>query len=117
MQYSEALPLALNHPTGARPARRGRFWPKQRLVPAPTWSRLGVRQTRPSRAQSAVSDPERHFDTLNYRTATGLLDHLVGERKQRRWHLKAKCLGRFYVDDKLELCGLYDWEFRGHFAL
>ena len=36
-------------------------------------------------------DPERHFVTVDYRAATGLLDHLVGAELERRRQFDADC--------------------------
>ena len=35
------------------------------------------------------------------------LDHLVGAREERRWHLKAEGFGGLKVDDQLEFRGLH----------
>ena len=37
------------------------------------------------------------------------LDHLVGTREQRRWHLQAERLGGFEVDHQFDLHRLLDW--------
>jgi hypothetical protein len=39
-----------------------------------------------------------------------LLDHLVGERKQRRRHPQAKRFGGFEIDHKIEFDRLFDWK-------
>jgi len=41
----------------------------------------GVQQPRPWPDGEAVDDPSRHFATVNYRSAKGSLDHLVGGSK------------------------------------
>ena len=39
-------------------------------------------------------------------------DHLIGERQQFIRHLEAERLRGLEVDDKLELCRLYQWQVR-----
>ena len=83
----EFLLLALNRRGGERMSRQ----------------LLGVKQPPPWRRRAAVIDPKRHFAATNYRTAKGLLDHLVGARKQRRRHGEAEHPSGLGVDDEFEL--------------
>ena len=46
-----------------------------------------------------------------------LLDHLVGEGKERRWHIDAKTFGGLEVDHELEFDGLHDRQVGGLFTL
>jgi hypothetical protein len=39
-----------------------------------------------------------------------LFDHLVGAAKQRERYVKAKGLGRFQIDDQLDLGSLLNWK-------
>jgi len=61
--------------------------PNGRLEKLPRGSMIGA----------AVVDPKRHFATANYCIAKGLLDHLVGEREQRRRHCQAEYFGSLDV--------------------
>ena len=45
----------------------------------------------------------------------GLLDHFVGERKQRWWNFEAERASGWQVDDKVELCRLHDRQIGGLF--
>jgi hypothetical protein len=97
--------------------------PKNGIIPAALWARYhapigrSVTDFRPlswslsERSESrapcgrlvpVVIDPERHFASTNYRTANGLLDHLVGDGEHRWRHLDAKCSRRLQVDHELE---------------
>ena len=58
--------------------------PERRSVPAPTWSRTGAKRTRPTRVQTAVDDPQRHFAAINWCVAKGLFDHIVCKREELR---------------------------------
>src|ERR1700730_16201091 len=42
-----------------------------------------------------------------------LLDHLVGTREKRRWHIDSKRLGGFEIDHQLELGWPLDWQLTG----
>ena len=81
----------------------------------------------------AKCKPDRHFEKLNDQFCPGhfaivvvplagdvrsprllsrcaaSLDHLVGEREQPVRNLEAERLGRFEIDDQLELGWLQDW--------
>src|SRR6516165_10246919 len=41
-----------------------------------------------------------------------LFDHLVGGGEQRLREFHAQRLGRFEVEDEIELCRLFDWQIR-----
>jgi hypothetical protein len=45
------------------------------------------------------------------------LDHLIGAREQRRWHLEAERLRGLEIDDQLELGRLLDRKIGGFGAL
>jgi len=49
---------------------------------------LGQDRTHLPSAVEAVHDPKRHFATAYYRIAKGLLDHLVGARKESLYPLR-----------------------------
>jgi hypothetical protein len=46
------------------------------------WSVSGEKRTLRERRKLVVADPKRHFTTINYCTAKGSFDHLVGSAKQ-----------------------------------
>ena len=66
-------------------------------------------RSRPNLRAAAIRRgvPRADVSRCGKKTGSELLDHLVGERKQGRWHRKAKPLRSFEVDDKLELGGLH----------
>jgi hypothetical protein len=64
-------------------------------------------------AGAAVHDPQRHFATVNCRSATSLFDHFVGTYGQRLWNGEAKSLGDLEIDDQLEFRRHLDWKIGG----
>src|SRR5205823_10174701 len=64
------------------------------------------RRKRNSKRHSAMS----HW--CRERTSARLFDHFVRAGKEHHWHVKAKHLGRFQVDDEFEF-GLAGWQGRG----
>ena len=68
----------------------------------------GLKQPRVPRDGAAEIDPQRHFGAVNYRTAKGSLDHLVGAREERSRHIDAERLGGDQVHDETELGWLLD---------
>ena len=57
----------------------------------------GEDRSRPPLVGAAVHDPERHFATVNYRTAKGLFDHLVSAAEQGERKCNAKRFGSFKI--------------------
>jgi hypothetical protein len=60
-----------------------------------------VEKTLANQAPS-THDPERHFASVNCRTAKGLFDHFVGAAEQREWEVYAERLGGLEVDEELD---------------
>src|SRR5207342_3316062 len=73
---------------------------------------VSFRQLRKSRGASSG----RHCATCGLMRRSkigGSLDHFVGECKQRWWNFEAECASGWQVDDKVELCRLYDRQIGG----
>jgi len=68
---------------------------------------MGAKRTSRDHRESVVRDPFRHFTTVNYCTAKGLFDHLVGARKEFTWHTEAERIRSFDVDPQLDPRGLF----------
>ena len=47
---------------------------------------LGAQLPRQPLRVAAVDDPQRHFGSVNYRTAKGSFDHLVSFDEDSEWH-------------------------------
>ena len=66
---------------------------------SPIWSLSGEEPTWRDGVENDAIDPKRHFANVNYRSAKGLFDHLVGAGLQRQRHCQAKRLCGLEVND------------------
>ena len=66
----------------------------------------GEKRTWRDLCKSVANDPERRFDTLNYRTAKGSFDHLVdgGEKGMRNGETETLAVFRLITSSNLVGC-------------
>ena len=83
----------------------GHYWPiSAALVVYPSCPLSVAKLPRQPVIDAVVTDPTRHFDTENCRTAQGLFDDVIGAGEQCRRHVKSERLGGLEIDHQLVLC-------------